>query len=567
MSSFLHGLNPTQQEAVKSVQGPVMVVAGPGSGKTRVLTYRIAHLIEIGVPAWQILALTFTNKAASEMKERIVGLVGEKSSQLWMGTFHSIFARILRTECERLGFQRTFTIYDTQDSLGLVKGCMESFGISWQRFNPQAVRSRISSAKNMLQTPEEAAGKAIDIFEEKAAQVYAEYNRRLRQFNAMDFDDLLLKPIELFQAHRDVLAKYQDRFRFILIDEYQDTNRAQYTLIRLLADRHKNICVVGDDAQSIYAFRGADIRNILDFERDYPEAKTIRLEQNYRSTKAILAAADSLIKHNVDQIPKDLWTENVEGEPISVIACDDDKDEGATIVARIFEESRRLKLDLKEVAIMYRTNAQSRSLEDALRRQNIPYAIVGGVEFYQRKEVKDAMAYLRVLVNPRDQESVLRVINLPTRGLGDVAMERILEFVAAQKIDLPTVALRAAEITTLTPKARNGLHAFGALIEKYRRMSTEMSVGELSRAYIDEIGLLAMFKEEGSPEAMARWDNVQELLSAGASRDRLSYRTLKVMADLDPAVEQVTGYTRYAIEGDPATAGEAGSAPTPGEPG
>jgi DNA helicase-2/ATP-dependent DNA helicase PcrA len=491
-----------------------MVVAGPGSGKTRVLTFRIAHLISIGVPAYQILALTFTNKAAAEMKERIVALVGAKSSQLWMGTFHSIFARILRTECEAIGFQRNFTIYDSQDSLALIKSVMEFQGISWQRFNPQAVRSRISGSKNQLITPEEAARRAVDIFEEKSAQVFVEYQRRLKQYNAMDFDDLLLKPIELFNGHKQVLAKYQDRFRFILIDEYQDTNRAQYTLIRLLADRHKNICVVGDDAQSIYAFRGADIRNILDFERDYPEARTIRLEQNYRSTKAILGAADTLIKHNVEQIPKDLWTENGDGDPISVVACDDDKDEGMTIVSRIYEESRRLKLDLKDVAIMYRTNAQSRSLEDALRRQNIPYSIVGGVEFYQRKEVKDAMAYLRALVNPRDQESVLRIINFPARGLGDVALQRLVEFAEAAGADLPAAAARASEIPALTPKARGGFLAFGALLAKYRALAAEMSLSELSRAYIDEIGLLKLFKEEGTPEAMARWDNVQELLSA-----------------------------------------------------
>ncbi len=512
--SFLESLNEKQQEAVKSAQGPVMIVAGPGSGKTRVLTFRIAHLISIGVPAYQILALTFTNRAASEMKDRVVKLVGEKSTQLWMGTFHSVFARILRTECEQVGFQKNFSIYDSQDSLGLIKGVMEAQGISWQRFNPQAIRSRISGAKNQLIGPDEAARRATDIFEEKAAQVYAEYQRRLKQFNAMDFDDLLLKPIELYTLHPKTLAKYQDRFRFILIDEYQDTNRAQYTLIKMLADRYRNICVVGDDAQSIYAFRGADIRNILDFERDYPEAKTIRLEQNYRSTRSILAAADTLIKHNVDQIPKDLWTENTEGDPISVVACDDDKDEGLTIVSRIFEESRRLKLDMKDVAIMYRTNAQSRSLEDALRRQNLPYAIVGGVEFYQRKEVKDVMAYLRVLVNPRDQESFLRIVNYPVRGLGDVALEHFLAFAGSAGVDLPSAALRAGEIALLTPKAKSGIASLGALFEKYRRMSAEMSLSELSRAYVDEIGILKIFKDEGNPEAMARWENVQELLSA-----------------------------------------------------
>ena len=364
----LNELNPKQQEAVQAAEGPVMVVAGPGSGKTRVLTYSIAYLISIGVPAYQILALTFTNRAASEMKERISKLVGEKSRQLWMGTFHSIFARILRVEAERLGFTRNYSIYDSSDSLSLIKNIMVAFGIPTQQFNPQAVRSRISGAKNQMIDPQEYAKKATDLFEEKTAMIFVEYQKRLKANNAMDFDDLLLKPIELLQSSKQLLRKYQDQFRFILVDEYQDTNHAQYVLIQMLASAYRNICVVGDDAQSIYAFRGADIRNILDFQRDHPNARTIRLEQNYRSSGAILLAADVMIKHNSDQITKTLWTENQTGPPISVLVCDDDRDEGAKVIARIYEEVRRLQIDLKDVAIMYRTNAQSRSIEDAFLR-------------------------------------------------------------------------------------------------------------------------------------------------------------------------------------------------------
>lgn len=512
--SFLTELNPRQSEAVKAAEGPVMVVAGPGSGKTRVLTYRIAHLIQIGVPAYQILSLTFTNKAASEMKERIVGIVGDKSRQLWMGTFHSVFARILRVECEKLGFQKNFSIYDTSDSLSVIKNIMASLSIPTQQFNPQAIRSRISGAKNNLLTPQQYDEQSRDIFEEKTATIYTEYQKRLKNNNAMDFDDLLIKPIELFHGNKKILEKYQDLFRFILVDEYQDTNHTQYVLIHSLASKFRNICVVGDDAQSIYAFRGADIRNILDFQRDYPDVKTIRLEQNYRSTTTILAAADHVIKHNADQIPKNLWTENHKGDPITILSCEDDKDEGSQIVSRIFEESNRLKIDLKNIAIMYRTNAQSRSLEDALRRNSIPYVIVGGVEFYQRKEVKDAMGYLRVLANPQDNESFLRIVNFPNRGLGDVAIERLEAFASQQEIPLLQAAQRSEEITELTPKSKQGFKNFSVMMQKYMQLKSEMSLSELTRSLIDETGILHLLKEEGTVESMTRWENVQELLSA-----------------------------------------------------
>ncbi len=358
MSSFLKDLNPVQQEAVKALNGPVMIVAGAGSGKTRVLTYRVAYLVHCGVKPYEVLALTFTNKAASEMRKRIIRLVGKDSQQVWMGTFHSIFARILRWECQPLGYNRSFTIYDTDDSLSLIKGAMRDLGISTQQYHPQAIRSRISIAKNQMIYPQEFARIADDVFEEKLAHVYEEYQKRLHRNNAMDFDDLLLKPIELFQQYPKVLEKYQHRFKFVLVDEYQDTNRAQYVLIRLLAESHRNICVVGDDAQSIYAFRGADIRNILDFERDYPSCQLFRLEQNYRSTKKILAVADAVIKNNVHQIHKNLWTDNTGGDPVVLVECSDDMDEGYRIVRHIQDLSIKKKLQLKDFALLYRTNAQ-----------------------------------------------------------------------------------------------------------------------------------------------------------------------------------------------------------------
>ncbi|MFI5251012.1 MAG: ATP-dependent helicase [Bacteroidota bacterium] len=512
--TFLSQLNPVQKEAAKTVEGPVMIVAGAGSGKTRLLTYRIAYLISIGVPAYQILSLTFTNKAANEMKERITSLVGSKSSSIWMGTFHSMFARILRKECSKIGYESNFTIYDSADSLTAIKNIMESIGISTQRFNPNAIRSKISAAKNALVTPGEYLNQSSDLFEEKTSEVYAEYRKVLKKNNAMDFDDLLLKPIELFEHHKAILEQYQDRFRFILVDEYQDTNKAQYKLIQHLASRYKNICVVGDDAQSIYAFRGADIQNILDFEKDFPAAKVFHLEQNYRSTGNILAAADRVIKNNIHQIQKNLWTENPAGELISLIECEDDRDEGMRIVSRISDDCHRFKIDLKDFAILYRTNAQSRSLEDALRKNNIPYTIVGGIEFYQRKEIKDVLAYLRVLVNPVDNESFLRIVNYPNRGIGDVNLGRLVEFSGKREMTLLEAAGKAAEITELTESARRGLKQVASLFNKYMNLKESLSASELSRSLVDEIGILAMFKSEATREALGRWENVQELLSA-----------------------------------------------------
>ncbi|MGA9117911.1 MAG: UvrD-helicase domain-containing protein, partial [Bacteroidota bacterium] len=512
--SFLDDLNPVQREAASTTDGPCLVLAGAGSGKTRVLTYRVANLVASGSRPESILALTFTNKAADEMKGRIVSLVGEQSRSIWMGTFHSLFARILRVEAEKLGYGRNFTIYDTDDSLSRIKSVMNRLSVSQQQFLPQSVRARISKAKNARLAPEEFLAAASDPGADTVARIYAEYENELKRSNAMDFDDLLVKPLDLFTRQQDVLERYQYRFSHILVDEYQDTNRVQYLLIKALARKNRNICVVGDDAQSIYAFRGADIRNMLDFQSDYPDAKVFRLEQNYRSTKKILSAADSLIKNNRAQISKTLWTGNEEGEAVSVESCSDDREEGRRVVARIEEEIGRRKLGLKDVAVLYRTNAQSRAIEDALRRAGIPYGIVGGVAFYRRKEIKDILAYLKVIVNPDDQESFLRIINYPVRGIGAVALKKLAAFAGERNLSL----LKAIEHPQLhemvTPTVARSFRDFAAMIRKYVRLQHEMSASELARSLVNEIRVLEFLKEEGTPEADSRKQNIEELVSA-----------------------------------------------------
>lgn len=511
---FLDDLNPVQQEAVKAANGCVMIIAGAGSGKTRVLTYRIAYLLACGVPSYQILALTFTNKAASEMKNRIIKLVGEEARNIWMGTFHSMFARILRKECALLKFTSAFTIYDADDSLNVIKKIMEKHNLPTQQFNPVAVRSRISIAKNQYLTPTVFADQARDFFDEKVAVVYANYQKELLKSNAMDFDDLLVKPIELFEKKKNILEMYQNRFKFILVDEFQDTNRAQYRVIRLLGDKYRNITVVGDDAQSIYSFRGADIRNILDFQKDYPQCQLFRLEQNYRSTKSIISVADTLIRYNREQLQKNLWTANQQGEPVHIIQCSDDHEEGNQIVRAIQNESRKRKLDLKDFAVLYRTNAQSRALEEVFRKNAIPYEIVGGIRFYERKEIKDILAYLRLLNNPTDEESILRSINYPVRGIGIISIEHLRHFSTKHSISLFETLLYVDEIDDLTERAKHGLKQFRQLIDKFQSLRKDMSLSEWTRSLVDELGMLTTFKEERTIESMGRWENVQELLSA-----------------------------------------------------
>jgi DNA helicase-2/ATP-dependent DNA helicase PcrA len=515
MSKLLQGLNPAQAAAVTGAEGPTMIIAGAGSGKTRVLTTRIAYLLELGIRPWEILSLTFTNKAAGEMKERIAALLGsEHVSDLWMGTFHSVFARMLRRHAELLGYTKSFSIYDSDDSLTLIKRIMEELRIPRDQFNPNAVRSRISSAKNQLISPEDYANIARDFFSEKVAEVYPEYIKQLKSANAMDFDDLLIKTIELFIHHTDVLESYQRKFRYVLVDEYQDTNRAQYMIVKLISAFHNNLTVVGDDAQSIYAFRGADIKNILDFERDYPNAKLFRLEQNYRSTGHILAAADALIKQNKEQIPKTLFTKNIKGELVRIMECSDEREEGATVVRMIEDEIRKEKYTLSQFAVLYRTNAQSRAVEDAFRRQGIPYTIIGGIAFYKRKEIKDCLAYIRLVVNPADAESLVRVINFPARGIGEATMAKLAQFARERSATMLDVMATPEFIPNLSPKTAGKLKIFSELINKYSQLRTELSPGELLRALIDDTGILTELKLENTPESIARYENVREFLSA-----------------------------------------------------
>ena len=434
---LLAGLNPVQQEAARATDGAVMIIAGPGSGKTRTLTHRIAYLIA-SKKAWpsQILALTFTNKAAREMRTRVTDLVGPDAKGMWMGTFHSVFARVLRREADKIGFSRDFSIYDTDDQERLLRELMLRSGIDAKKFTPRSIRGRISGAKNQMVTPEDYARLANDPYEEVVAKLYGPYNQALRKANAMDFDDLLAWPIRLFESHPDVLKAYQSRWRYIHIDEYQDTNRAQYTLAKLLAAEHKNICVVGDDAQSIYAFRGADIQNILSFQKDYPDATTVRLEQNYRSTQKIVRFADAIIKGNRKQLDKKLWTDNAEGDPVVLMEALSERDEAQKVERTIRDIHVRAGVPWSQFAVLYRTNAQSRSMEESLRRGGIPYRMVGGTSFYQRKEIKDALAYLRLAVNPSDDASLLRVINTPTRGIGAKTIDTLRQYAAEHGLSL-----------------------------------------------------------------------------------------------------------------------------------
>ena len=512
---ILDGLNPEQRKAVTATDGPVMIIAGPGSGKTRTLTHRIAYLLAAGqAQPHEIIALTFTNKAAREMKERVQQLVGEQTKGMWVGTFHASFARLLRREGDKIGYSRDFSIYDTDDSKRIVRAQCDRLGIDTSRFKPRTIQRLISSAKNEMITPQEYANMARGAMQEKAAQVYPGYEQTLHRSNAMDFDDLLIKPIELFDQHEDVLQKYQQRWQYIHIDEYQDTNHAQYVLAKKLAGGHQNLCVVGDDAQSIYAFRGADITNILSFERDYPDATTIRLEQNYRSTQTILKLADSIIDQNEDQLEKSLWTENAAGEPVTVLEALSEKDEAQKIERRIRDLHLREDLKYSDFAVLYRTNAQSRSLEEALRRANIPYQVIGGMSFYERKEIKDVMAYLRLVVNPNDAASIRRVINYPTRGIGAKTQERVIRFANEEGLTLWQAIERVEDIDTLSTRAQNAVATFRFLIAKYAAKAEDAPADELARDLIQEAGLLSELRKEHTQENLVRWENVQELISA-----------------------------------------------------
>lgn len=512
---LLKELNDQQREAVEFNSAPNMIIAGAGSGKTRVLTYKIAYLLENEYEPESILALTFTNKAAREMKNRIHQLVGKKAEKIWMGTFHSIFAKILRIESDKIGYANNFSIYDREDSVSLVSNILQNFNVSLDSFNASSIQHKISYLKNQMIYPEEYTKHiASNMIERKIAEIYIEYNKRLKENNSMDFDDLLLKPIELFNNNARILTKYRSQFKYILVDEYQDTNKAQNEILKLLTSTRNKICVVGDDAQSIYGWRGADIGNMLNFEKDFPKAKSFRLEQNYRSTGKILKAADSIIKNNVNQLNKTLWTENNEGEDLTILRCTDEKDEAFQIAKLLKKEITTRKLSLSDFAILYRINSQSRAIEEALRREKLPYKIIGGVEFYRRKEVKDVIGYLRVLANQNDEESLLRIMNFPQRGIGNTSITKMIDFARKLNISLFTTMSRVFEVIEVKERIQKNVKQFKLFLDKYINLKNQLSLLELTSAFIDEIEILKIFKEENTQESLQRYANVQELLAS-----------------------------------------------------
>ena len=520
-NTFISELNEAQSGPVLHKDGPLIVIAGAGSGKTRVLTYRIAHLMQQGVDSFSILALTFTNKAAREMKSRIGSLVGESEAKnLWMGTFHSVFARILRQEADKLGFPSNFSIYDTQDSDRLISAIIKEMGLDKDIYKYKQIRSRISAFKNSLITVK-AYYNDGDLQEAdamsrrpKMGEIYKEYVDRCFKAGAMDFDDLLLRTNELLNRFPDVLAKYQERFRYILVDEYQDTNHSQYLIVRALSDRYQNICVVGDDAQSIYAFRGANINNILNFQKDYHEVALYRLEQNYRSTKNIVNAANSIIHHNKNKIDKVVWTSNTDGDLIQVDRLPSDAEEGRHVAASIFEFKMQEQRKNNNFAILYRTNAQSRAMEDALRKRDIPYRIYGGLSFYQRKEIKDILSYLRLIVNPKDEESLKRIINYPARGIGQTTLDKLVIASKEHQLSLFETILKAKEINLpVNAGTLLKLEGFTNLMQRFQIENEQLNAFEITDLVTKKAGLVQELKKDATPEGIARIENIEELLN------------------------------------------------------
>ena len=521
MKSYLQELNDVQRAAVINTDGPVLVIAGPGSGKTRVLTFRIAYLMEQGVDPFSILALTFTNKAAKEMKERIGSIVGESNAKaLWMGTFHSIFARILRSEADFLGYSSNFSIYDTQDSERLISSIIKEYKLDKDLYKYRNIRNRISSLKNNLVTVKAYHNNQELVQQDKESRrpmfgkIYQTYVNRCFKASAMDFDDLLLKTNELLNLFPDVLAKYQNRFRYILVDEYQDTNHSQYLIVRALSDRFHNICVVGDDAQSIYAFRGANINNILNFQKDYENVQMYRLEQNYRSSKNIVEAANNVIDKNKTKLDKIVWTSNEDGPKIKVHRSLTDGEEGRFVAATIFEQKMQNQMLNGQFAILYRTNAQSRAMEDALRKRDIPYRIYGGLSFYQRKEIKDVLSYLRLVINPKDEEALVRVINYPARGIGDTTVEKLTVAANHYKRSIFEVMEHIDKIDLkLNSGTKNKLNDFVTMIKSFQVINENQDAFFLTDHVTKKTGLVQELKKDGTPEGIARIENIEELLN------------------------------------------------------
>lgn len=561
---FISELNEQQRKAVTHTNGPLLIVAGAGSGKTRVLTYRIAYLLQqFKAAPSEILALTFTNKAAREMKDRIRNLIGDNAQKLWMGTFHSIFSKILRFEAEKLGYGKDFTIYDTSDSQTVIKQILQELNFDPKEIKPRTIHNKISDAKNQLVDPEQYGQKFVSsTLDDITSRVYNIYVKRLKQSNAMDFDDLLIKPIELFEEHPDVLEAYQDRFKYILIDEYQDTNHAQYKVTKMLAAKYQNICVVGDDAQSIYSFRGADISNILNFKEDYDNAVQVPLEQNYRSTKSILQCADSIIKKNTRQLDKTLWTDKEHGEPITLLDNYDERDEANRVASYINELKLRFGYKNNDFAILYRTNYQSRVFEEALRRKDLAYQLVGGLSFYQRKEIKDVLAYLTLLVNPEDETNLLRVINEPSRGIGHKSIQDLLAQARSENRSVWTI-LEQVESSNVYKPAKLRIRQFVDMINELRRELEEgKSLTQITKAILEQSGYMKALVEENSHESMMRRDNILEFQNAisyyekGTSKPSLSafLQEISLITDTDkfdenkPAITLMTVHASKGLE-------------------
>ncbi|MGO3805618.1 MAG: ATP-dependent helicase [Sphingobacterium sp.] len=514
---FLAGLNPSQRAAVEQIKGPVMIVAGAGSGKTRVITYRVAHLIRQGIDPFNVLVLTFTNKAAKEMRERIMQVVGSEAKNIWMGTFHSVFARILRVEAELIGYPKNFTIYDSDDTKSLIRSIIKEMSLDDKLYNANHVYGRISSAKNNLISAQEYNKNEAILAEDIAngrgqlGQIYMTYAQRCYRAGAMDFDDLLFKTNVLLNKHPDVLHKYQHQFKYLMVDEYQDTNFSQYLIVKRLAAVQENICVVGDDAQSIYAFRGANIQNILNFQKDYPDVKVFKLEQNYRSTKMIVNAANSIIEKNTNQLEKNVFSENEDGEKIKVKRAFSDNEEGKIVAEEIAQRRSREGSNYKDFAILYRTNAQSRSMEEALRKIGVPYKLHGGTSFYQRKEIKDLIAYFRLTFNPNDEEALKRVINYPRRGIGDTTVEKVMVAADQQNYRLWDVVSNVSNF--LDGRSASAVGNFGLMIQSFQALAKSKSAFETAMHIAQHSGLLKDLYEDKSVEGISRYENIQELLN------------------------------------------------------
>ncbi|TYS21040.1 DNA helicase PcrA [Bacillus subtilis] len=540
-NQLLSGLNPVQQEAVKTTDGPLLLMAGAGSGKTRVLTHRIAYLMaEKHVAPWNILAITFTNKAAREMKERVESILGPGADDIWISTFHSMCVRILRRDIDRIGINRNFSILDTADQLSVIKGILKERNLDPKKFDPRSILGTISSAKNELTEPEEFSKVAGGYYDQVVSDVYVDYQKKLLKNQSLDFDDLIMTTIKLFDRVPEVLEFYQRKFQYIHVDEYQDTNRAQYMLVKQLAERFQNLCVVGDSDQSIYRWRGADIANILSFEKDYPNASVILLEQNYRSTKRILRAANEVIKNNSNRKPKNLWTENDEGIKISYYRGDNEFGEGQFVAGKIHQLHSTGKRKLSDIAILYRTNAQSRVIEETLLKAGLNYNIVGGTKFYDRKEIKDILAYLRLVSNPDDDISFTRIVNVPKRGVGATSLEKIASYAAMNGLSF-FQAIQQVDFIGVSAKAANALDSFRQMIENLTNMQDYLSITELTEEILDKTEYREMLKAEKSIEAQSRLENIDEFLSVTKNFEQKSedktlvafLTDLALIADID----------------------------------